>query len=116
GYGYNTDFVQGSVAAGQGQTINDPGNTEAAITVGSTHRNMPHTYGVSYFASKGPTGDGRAKPDLIAPDEKILSCAAEATRDKTASKPDPPAAVDSVEDSGTRMAAAHVCGEIAAFL
>ena len=25
---------------------------------------MPHTYGVSYFSSKGPTGDGRMKPDL----------------------------------------------------
>ena len=37
---------------------------------------MPHIYGVSYFSSKGPTGDGRLKPDLVAPGEKILSCAA----------------------------------------
>jgi subtilisin family serine protease len=116
GYGYNTDFVQGSVAAGQGQTINDPGNTEAAITVGSTHRDMPHTYGVSYFSSKGPTGDGRAKPDLIAPGEKILSCAAGSTREKIANKPDMPPEIDYVEDSGTSMAAAHVSGVIAAFL
>jgi hypothetical protein len=36
---------------------------------------MPHVYGVSYFSSKGPTGDGRRKPDLVAPGEKILSCA-----------------------------------------
>jgi subtilisin family serine protease len=77
---------------------------------------MPHTYGVSYFSSKGPTGDGRAKPDLIAPGEKILSCAAGAARDKIASKPDMPADVDYVEDSGTSMAAAHVSGVIAAFL
>ena len=35
---------------------------------------MPHVYGVSYFSSKGPTGDGRAKPDLVAPGEKIVSC------------------------------------------
>jgi subtilisin family serine protease len=116
GYGYNADFVQGTVAAGQGQTINDPGNTEAAITVGSTHRDMPHTYGVSYFSSKGPTGDGRAKPDLIAPGEKILSCAAGETREKIASKPDMPSEIDYVEDSGTSMAAAHVSGVIAAFL
>ena len=33
-------------------------------------------YGVSYFSSKGPTGDGRYKPDLLAPGEKIISCAA----------------------------------------
>ena len=120
GYGYNVDFVQGSVAAGQGQTINDPGNTEVAITVGSTHRDMPHTYGVSYFSSKGPTGDGRGKPDLIAPGEKILSCAAGKARDKVMekikTKPNMPSDVDYVEDSGTSMAAAHVSGVIAAFL
>ena len=37
---------------------------------------MPHVYGVSYFSSKGPTGDGRCKPDLVAPGERIISCAA----------------------------------------
>ena len=37
---------------------------------------MPHMYGVSYFSSKGPTGDGRLKPDLVAPGERITSCAA----------------------------------------
>ncbi|MEO7982889.1 MAG: S8 family serine peptidase, partial [Bacteroidota bacterium] len=51
--------------------ITDPGNAETVITVGSTHRNLPHAYGVSYFSSKGPTGDGRVKPDLVAPGEKI---------------------------------------------
>ncbi len=54
-------------------SIADPGNTEAVITVGSTHRREPHTYGVSYFSSRGPTGDGRTKPDLVAPGEKIVS-------------------------------------------
>lgn len=38
-------------------TINDPGNAAEAITVGSTHRDMPHVYGVSWFSSKGPTGN-----------------------------------------------------------
>ena len=42
----------------------------------STHRESPHTYGVSFFSSKGPTGDGRLKPDLVAPGERITSCAA----------------------------------------
>jgi subtilisin family serine protease len=54
-------------------SIADPGNAQAVITVGSTHRSEPHTYGVSYFSSRGPTGDGRSKPDLVAPGEKILS-------------------------------------------
>lgn len=57
-------------------SITDPGNAELAITVGSTHRDMPHLYGVSYFSSRGPTGDGRRKPDLLAPGERIRSCAA----------------------------------------
>ena len=54
-------------------SITDPGNSDLVLTVGSTHRFSPHTYGVSYFSSRGPTGDGRAKPDLVAPGEKILS-------------------------------------------
>lgn len=54
-------------------SITDPGNAEAVITVGATHRRDPHTYGISYFSSRGPTGDGRLKPDLVAPGERIES-------------------------------------------
>jgi subtilisin family serine protease len=114
GYGYAQSAAKGAVAAGIDLTINDPGNADLAITVGSTHREMPHVYGVSYFSSKGPTGDGRPKPDLVAPGEKILSCAAgtkrQRARDKTGLD------CDYVEDSGTSMAAPHVSGVIAAFL
>ena len=117
GYGYNKDFSEEDfVAAGLDLTINDPGNAEGAITVGSTHRDMPHRYGVSYFSSKGPTGDGRAKPDLVAPGERILSCAAGSFCDTVTAKPDVPDAVDYLEYSGTSMAAPHVSGAIAAFL
>ncbi|WP_370947263.1 S8 family peptidase [Amycolatopsis sp. cg5] len=116
GYGYNQDIAKGAVAAGMDLTINDPGNAEAAITVGSTHREMPHRYGVSYFSSKGPTGDGRAKPDLVAPGERILSCAAGKIRGRIEAKADVKPPVHYVEDSGTSMAAAHVSGAIAAFL
>jgi serine protease AprX len=56
-------------------SITDPGNALGVITVGATHRFEPHSYGVSYFSSRGPTGDGRAKPDLVAPGEKIVSTA-----------------------------------------
>lgn len=54
-------------------SITDPGNADAVITVGATHRRDPHTYGISYFSSRGPTGDGRVKPDLVAPGERIES-------------------------------------------
>ena len=52
-------------------SITDPGNADGVITVGATHRFWPHTYGVSFFSSRGPTGDGRIKPDLVAPGERI---------------------------------------------
>jgi len=114
GYGYTDTIGRGSVAAGLSLSINDPGNADRAITVGSTHRDMPHIYGVSYFSSKGPTGDGRAKPDLVAPGEKIISCGAGAKLADARSATQSDALY--VEDSGTSMAAPHVSGAIAAFL
>jgi subtilisin family serine protease len=113
GYGASQSRFNGIVSAGMGLTINDPGNADLAITVGSTHRDMPHVYGVSYFSSKGPTGDGRAKPDLVAPGEKILSCA---TGTLLNNMPPEEQRSNYVEDSGTSMAAPHVSGAIAAFL
>jgi subtilisin family serine protease len=112
GYGVLSS-VQRQTSVGITMTINDPGNAQLPITVGSTHRDMPHTYGVSYFSSKGPTGDGRAKPDLVAPGERITSCAAGATLAQAGGKPGEPVYV---EDSGTSMAAPHVSGAVAAFL
>jgi serine protease AprX len=126
GFVYKQGTDQRVFAAGESLTINDPGNADQAITVGSTHRDSPHLYGVSYFSSKGPTGDGRLKPDILAPGEKILSCAAKVKVPAT-SQADAftQAAVGAhktqkiawyVQDSGTSMAAPHVSGVIAAFL
>lgn len=75
---------------------------------------------MSFFSSKGPTGDGRLKPDIVAPGERITSCA---TGKKLGQIPQgelqnpgngKPAFY--VDDSGTSMAAPHVSGAIAAFL
>jgi serine protease AprX len=79
-------------------SITDPGNSQNVITVGSTHRFMPHNYGVSYFSSRGPTGDGRSKPDLVAPGERIDSCT-------------PGGKYETMD--GTSMAAPHVSGAAA---
>ena len=111
GYGTLKSTI-GATSAGMALTINDPGNSDLAITVGSTHRDMPHVYGVSYFSSKGPTGDGRLKPDLVAPGEKIISCATGTLKKEGAKDQE----CDYVETSGTSMAAPHVSGVIAAFL
>jgi subtilisin family serine protease len=122
--GYGTVAASARAAkVGLSNTINDPGNAELAITVGATHRDAPYMYGVSYFSSKGPTGDGRLKPDLVAPGERITSCGAGA-RLKSAIASAGAAAIPSkdthfayyMEDSGTSMAAPHVSGAIAAFL
>ena len=79
-------------------SITDPGNAELVITVGATHRFKPHTYGVSYFSSRGPTGDGRIKPDIVAPGEKIEA---------------PIPNSDSARKDGTSMATPHVSGAAA---
>jgi serine protease AprX len=120
GFGIVTS-QDGPSSAGLSLTINDPGNAELAITVGSTHREMPHTYGVSYFSSKGPTGDGRFKPDLVAPGEKVISCESShspeaAARVKAGKKRARGTTSRYCEGSGTSQAAPHVSGAIAAFL
>jgi subtilisin family serine protease len=106
---------------GVAQSINDPGNADEVITVGSTHAEAPHTYGVSYFSSRGPTADGRMKPDLVAPGERIISCASTASRAFLDELIDAGHDFDAKaayfrEHSGTSMAAPHVSGAAAALM
>ncbi|MEO8049025.1 MAG: S8 family peptidase [Acidobacteriota bacterium] len=119
--GYSSYITASGVAESRFSdlTITDPGNAELAVTVGSTHRDMPHLYGVSYFSSRGPTGDGRLKPDLVAPGERIVSCAAGLEAKKYPAMQDANGNETRVlycEQTGTSMAAPHVSGAIAAFL
>ncbi|WP_223700918.1 S8 family serine peptidase [Sutcliffiella deserti] len=63
-----------------GGTISAPGTAKNAITVGATE-NLRPSFGsyadninhVAQFSSRGPTRDGRIKPDVMAPGTFILS-------------------------------------------
>lgn len=99
-YGFRANDID-QLTFGDGfsdSSITDPGNAETVITVGATHRKRPFDYGVSYFSSRGPTGDGRNKPDIIAPGEKIKA-------------PTPNEGFEFKD--GTSMAAPHVSGAAA---
>jgi hypothetical protein len=97
--GYQSfETKEGSYEGYAAFSITDPGNADGVITVGATHRYRPHTYGVSFFSSRGPTGDGRLKPDLVAPGERIESALPDGGWG---------------ELDGTSMAAPHVSGAAA---
>jgi serine protease AprX len=113
----NTGFGHQQTLAGVSMhalamSINDPGNAEHAITVGSTHEGDPQKYGVSYFSSKGPTADGRLKPDLVAPGERMISCAP----DRGDQSDHGSRGLRYREETGTSSAAAYVSGVAAALL
>lgn len=97
----------GNVEINTSMSVGDPANLDECIAVGSVHPERPHLYGISPFSSRGPTADGRAKPDVVAPGERILSCNAQWNRRRSGQY---------IYESGTSMAAPHVSGLLAAFL
>lgn len=111
GNAVNTSAILGS--------ITEPAHAQDCIAVGSTHRDAPHAFGITWTSSKGPTLDGRMKPEVVAPGEWIASAATGEVR--ASAGLDPPAGsapnpATYAEQSGTSMAAPHVSGIIAAFL
>jgi subtilisin family serine protease len=118
--GYRRVEVDGEYVESVGlASITDPGNAEHGITVGATHRLHPRMYGASYFSSRGPTLDGRMKPDLLAPGERIHSAVPSSPESGDAKRKGrgirkQSAAYESKD--GTSLAAAHVAGAAAVIL
>ncbi len=96
----------GDVEINTPMSIGDPANLEDCIAVGSVNSDRPHLYGISSFSSRGPTSDGRSKPDVVAPGERIMSVNARFRGKQRLYR----------AESGTSMAAPHVSGLLAAFL
>lgn len=93
--------------AGPGaNTVGSPGAAEKPITVGAS----TDADGMANFSSRGPTADGRVKPDISAPGTKIIAARATGTSMGQA--------VDDNYTSaqGTSMATPHVAGLCALML
>jgi subtilisin family serine protease len=104
------------------QTIGTPGTAKNILTVGASESLRPGSiiadYGdiaddpdtLAYFSSRGPTADGRIKPDIVAPGTNIVS-----VRAASASEQYPPYAGNQnyATSSGTSMSTPLVAGSAA---
>ena len=98
------------VAAGNagpgGETVGAPGAAADVITIGAVDRQD----GIARFSSRGPTADGRRKPDVCLPGTDIVSARAAGTSMGT------PLDTLYTAASGTSMATPHAAGLAALLL
>jgi subtilisin family serine protease len=86
-------------------TISIPGTSNKVITVASYRTSGLNIGDISNFSSIGPTRDGREKPEIAAPGQRIKSAKSRGSGDDQYRL-----------KSGTSMAAPHVAGAIALML
>ena len=87
-----------------GYTISGPGHAYNILTVGNMNDMNTRSRtddSIAWSSSRGPTGDGRLKPDIIAPGTNIRSAN---NRWETQS--------DFVDKSGTSMATPHIAASV----
>jgi subtilisin family serine protease len=95
------------VAAGNSgpgaRTVGPPGCAHKVLTVGA----CSNSDAIASFSSRGPTSDGRVKPDVVLPGVNIASCRAQGTSMGT------PVDTLYTRASGTSMATPHATGIVA---
>ncbi len=85
-------------------TLGSPGNAKNALTVGALlHGGLT---GIASFSSRGPTADGRTKPDITAPGNNTISARGSTNVNST------PQAPQTATLSGTSMAAPTIAGNV----
>ena len=73
-------FAAGNAGRSGRQTVGSPGSAKNIISVGASENNRPdqgsssdNPAQMADFSSRGPTADGRTKPDIVAPGTNVLS-------------------------------------------
>lgn len=62
-------------------SVGTPGNSKNVISVGAVSAGISKS--VTLFSSRGPTADGRVKPDIVAPGQHIVSAGGDLTHGNT---------------------------------